>query len=156
MSTLKNRRLAELSERRYRIVLEESWQHERPEVRNHARIWYEIIPCRGFKPGPMQEGPFIGLYSENPLTLQLYTNRAGNAKNIWKQIKDEPGCQADFHMDGEAVLYFPPEAFHTVAELAEARKKRRLSEAHKAKLAEANRAYRFKPKFDACEAQESA
>jgi hypothetical protein len=156
MSTVKNLGLANLSERRYRILLEESWYHERPEVRTTDRIWYEIIPCRGFKPGPMQEGPFIGLYSENPLRVQLYTNRFGNAKNIWKQIKDEPGCRADFYMDGEAVLYFPPEAVHTVAELAGARKKRRLSEAHKAKLAEANRAYRFKPKFYASEDQKSA
>jgi hypothetical protein len=97
MKTLKNPRLADLSERRYRIVLEESWQHERPEIRNPDRIWYEQI------------------------------------------------------FDGEAVIYFPSEAVHIVAELATARRKRRLSEAHKAKLAEANQAYRFKPKFDASE-----
>jgi len=35
-----------------------------------------------------------------------------------------------------------------VAELAGAKKKRRLSEAHKAKLAEAGRDYLFKPKND--------
>lgn len=154
--TLKKPGLADLTEHRYRIVLEESWQHERPEVRNPDRIWYEIIPCRGFKPGPMQEGPFIGLFSANPLTFQLYTNRVVNAKNIWEQIKDKPGCRADFAIDGEVVLFFPIEAIHIVAELAGARKRRRLSEAHKAKLAEANRAYRFKPKFDASETPETA
>src|SRR4030043_2273239 len=137
MSNQNNRGLAELSERRYRIVLEESWHHERPEVRSPDRVWYEIIPCRGFKPGPVQEGPFIGLYSENPLTLQLYTNRVGNAKNIWKQIKDAPGCRADFHMTGEAVLFFPPALLDLVAELAEARRKRRgrpFTEEQRAKL----------------------
>lgn len=155
MNTLKKPGLAELSEHRYRIVMEESWGHERPEVRNPDRIWYEIIPCRGFKPGPMQEGPFIGLFSGNPLTFQLYTNRVGNAKNIWEQIKDKPDCRADFAMDGEAVLYFPIEAIHIVAGLAGARRRRRLSEAHKAKLVDANRAFRFKPKIDASEVQET-
>lgn len=43
-----------------------------------------------------------------------------------------------------------------MAEIAGARKKRRLSEAHKAKLAEANQAYRFKPKFAASETPEKA
>jgi len=122
--------------KRFRIVLEESFKHERPEVRNPDRRWYEVIPCQGFKPGPPQEGPFIGLYSEDPPTLQLYTPRVQNAKNIWKQIKDHPGCRADFHLEGEAVLYFPPEVLVQVAELAGARKRRTLSEAHKAKLAE--------------------
>jgi hypothetical protein len=49
---------------------------------------------------------------------------------------------------------FPLEAVHTVADMAGAGKRRRLSEAHKAKLAEANQAFRFKPKFDASTAPE--
>jgi len=135
--------------KRFRIVLEESFKHERPEVRNLDRRWYEIIPCRSFKAGPCQEGAFISLYSEDPPTLQLYTPRVGNAKNIWNQIKNEPGCRADFHMDGEVVLYFPPGLLNLVAELADARKKRQpkpLTEEQKAKLVEMGRAYRFKGK----------
>jgi hypothetical protein len=146
--TKKKPGLAELSERRYRIFLEESWQHETPEIRNLDRIWYEHIPCQG--------GAFIGLYSLSPLILQLLTPRVKNAKKVWETIKDFAGARADFHFDGEAVIYFPMEAIHFVAELAGARKKRRLSQFHKAKLAEANQAFRFKPKFDASEAQEKA
>jgi hypothetical protein len=56
------------------------------------------------------------------------------------------GVRADFHFDGEAVLYFPPAAIHTVADLAGARKKRRLSEEHRGRLAEAGKAHQFKPK----------
>jgi hypothetical protein len=149
MSTLKKPGLADLSERRYRIVLEESWQHERPEVRSADRIWYEIIPCRG-------EDCFIGVYSLEPLILQLSTSRPKNARTVWEAIKGTPGAKSDFHFDGEAVIYFPPDAVHIVAEIAGARKKRRLSEAHKAKLAEANQAYRFKPKFDASETPKTA
>jgi hypothetical protein len=149
MSTLENPGLAELSERRYRIVLEESWHHERPEVRNPDRIWYEQIPCQG-------EDCFIGVYSLEPLILQLSTSRPKNARAVWEAIKGTPGAKADFHVDGEATIYFSPELVHIVAEIAGARKKRRLSEAHKAKLAEANQAYRFKPKFAASETQEKA
>jgi len=148
MRTVKNPGLAELSERRYRIVLEESWQHERPEVRNPDRIWYEQIPCQG--------GAFIGLYSLSPFTLQLSTPRVKNAKKVWEAIKDVAGARADFYFDAEATIYFPIGAVHIVAELAGARKKRKLSEAHKAKLAEANQAYRFKPKVDASKTPKTA
>jgi len=47
-------------------------------------------------------------------------------------MKVAAGARADFHFDGEAVIYFPLEVLPTVAELAGAKKKRRLSEAHKA------------------------
>jgi hypothetical protein len=148
MSIVKSPRLAELSERRYRILLEESWQHERPEIRVPDRIWYEQIPCQG--------GAHIGLYSLDPLILHLFTPRVKNARTVWEAIKDMPGTKADFHFDGEAELFFPLEAIHTVADLAGARKKRRLSEAHKAKLAESSKAYRFKGKFDGSNAPEMA
>lgn len=149
MNALKNPRLVDLSERRYRIVLEESWQHERPEIRNPDRIWYEQIPCQG-------EDCFIGVYSLEPLILQLSTSRPKNARAVWEAVKGTPDAKADFHFDGEAIIYFSPELVHIVAEIAGARKKRRLSEAHKAKLAEANQAYRFKPKFPASETPEKA
>ncbi len=124
--------------RRFRVALEESWFHERPEVRNPDKRWYEIIPCRGFKKGPPQEGPFISLYSEDPPTLQLYTNRAQNAKNIWKEIKRHPGTRADFDLQGEAILFFPSALLEQVAELADGRRKRPpMSEDQKMKLAEA-------------------
>jgi hypothetical protein len=100
--------------KRFRIVLEESWFHEKPEAPNLDRRWYEIIPCKGFKKPPMQEGPFIALHSEDPPTLMLYTDRVQNAKKIWNVIKDYPGTRADF-MDGEVDLFFPPELLTTVA-----------------------------------------
>ena len=59
--------LANLTANSYKTALEESWQHERPEVRTQDCIWYEQIPCLG--------GAFIGLYSLDPLILQLYTPR---------------------------------------------------------------------------------
>lgn|GEM_PF-1589683 len=136
MLILPNSSLTALTGGRYRIALEESWHHERPEVRNPDKLWIEQIPCRG--------GAFIGLYSLKPLILQLYTPRVKNAKTIWEAIKNIPGARPDFHFVGEAVLHFPLEAVHTVAHLAGARMKRRLTEAQKAKLSELGKAYRFK------------
>ena len=79
---------------RYRIAMDEAWAHERPEVRNPDRRWYEQIPCRA-------EG-FIYLYSEDPPTLGLYSTQVKRARAIVKQI---PGLKAEW-MDGEAVIYF--------------------------------------------------
>ena len=76
-------KLGILTGHRYKIALEESWHHERSEVRSLDRIWYEQIPCRG--------GAFIGLYSLDPPILQLYTPRVKNAKVVWEAIKDIPG-----------------------------------------------------------------
>jgi len=149
MRNLKNHGLADLSERRYRIVLEESWHHERPEVRTQDRIWYEQIPCRG-------EDCFIGVYSLEPLILQLSTSRPKNVRAVWEAIKETPGAKADFHFDGEAVIYFPPDAVHIVAEIAGARKKRRLSPEAKARLIERGKAHRFLPQKHGVETPKTA
>lgn len=125
--------LAFLANGRYKLALEESWYHEVQEVRGPDKRWYLQIPCKG--------GAFIGLYAETPDTiLQLYTPRVKNARIIWEQLKSQPGCQADFHMDGEAVLYFPPEMLHLVAKIAGARVRRRLSPEARLKVAERGRA----------------
>jgi hypothetical protein len=128
--------------KRYRIQMEESWQQETAENRKGYEGWYEIIPCKGFMKPPEQEGPFISLFSINPLTLQLYTNRPINAKNIWKEIKKNPGCRADFALDGEVILFFPPELLPLVAEMAGARKRRVLTEEQRAKLLESGKSGR--------------
>lgn len=134
---------------RYRVVLEESWYQERSEVRSPDRRWYKQVPCKA--------GAFISLYSENPETvLQLYTPRVKNARVIWEEIKGKPGVRADFDLDGEAVLYFPPDLVRTVAEMAGARKRRQLSPEAKAKLAERGKAYRFKGKKPGVEDEKTA
>ena len=140
--------LSELTGGRYRIALEKSWHHERPEIRSPDRIWYEQIPCRG--------GAFIGLYSLNPFILQLFTPRVGNARRVWEAIQGFPKVRADFHFDGEAVLYFTLDALHTVAEIAGARKKRRLSPEARAKLSELGKAFRFKPQNHGVETKKTA
>ena len=139
--------LAKLSNNRYKIALDESWHHERPEVRNPDRIWYERIPCKG--------EAFISIFSIDPLILHLWTDRVKSAKIIWEAIKDAAGVWADFHFDGEAVIYFPLQSLPQVARLAGARKRRKLSEGHRMKLAEAGMAHWFKPKNDGSNLTES-
>ena len=136
-----------LADGRYKLVLEESWYHEVPEVRGPDKRWYLQIPCKG--------GAFIGLYAEVPeTTLQLYTPRVKNARIIWEQLKTQPRCGADFHMDGEAVLYFPPELLHQVAEMAGARVKRRLSPEARIKVAERGRAALEKYRQTNCQGED--
>ena len=127
--------LSKLANNRYRIALDESWKAEAADQRGD-KVWYEQIPCQG-------EDCFIGVYSLEPFILQLSTSRPKNARTIWEAIK---GAKADFNFDGEAVIYFPPEVLPQVAELAGARKRRRLSEEHKAKLAEVGKTHQFKGK----------
>ena len=134
--------------KRYRVILDESWKAELAERRGD-KIWYEQIPCQG-------KDCFIGVYSLEPFILQLSTSRRKNARIIWEAIKGIPGAKADFNFDGEAVIYFPLEALPTVAELATARRRRYLSEEHKAKLAGASRAFRFQPKSDGVEDRKTA
>lgn len=124
---------------RWLIALEESWEHERPEVRDPDRIWYEQIPCQG--------GAFIGLYSLDPPILHLFTSRVQNAQEIYRAIKDTPGVKAAFNFDGEAELFFPPTAIHVVAPLAGARKKKRLSSEHKEKLIRGGAASKLRVRF---------
>lgn len=128
--------------KRYRILMEGSWQHETAENKKGYEGWYEIIPCQGFKKPTEQEGPFISLYSEDPPTLQLHTHRVQNAKRIWNEIKKHSGTRADFQMDGEVSLFFPPSCLEIVATLAGARKKRILTEEQRAALIEVGKAGR--------------
>jgi len=67
-----------------------------------------------------------------------------------------PGVRPDFHFDGEAVIYFPLEAVHIVAEIAGARKKRRLSPEAKARLIDQGKAHRFLPQTHGVEIPETA
>jgi hypothetical protein len=127
--------LGNLTANCYKITLEESWHHERPEVRSPDRIWYEQILCLG--------GAFISVYPLTPLTLKLWTPRVKNARIVWEAIKSDAGAWADFCLDGEAQIFFSLDSLSQVAQLARAKRRRRLSETHKPKLVEADMAYRF-------------
>ena len=134
--------LAELTDGKYKIFKEESWHHERSEVRTTDWMWYEQLHCTN-------DSSFIGLYSLDPITYQFSTNRPMTAEKIWAVIKDKPGVKADFHFGGEAILYFPSDLVVLVAEMAGARKKRqgrKMNAEEMEQLIEAGMSYRFQPK----------
>ena len=59
-------------------------------------------------------------------------------------------------MDGETDIYFPAKLLSLVTELAEARRKRRLSPEARERLIRAGKAYQFKSQNDGVESQEWA
>jgi hypothetical protein len=160
--------LSELTNGRYKIIFEESWYHERPEVREPNKRWYERIPCKG--------DAFISYYCDpepncilrdvcplrlpdcqehGNLILQLWTPRPKNALVIWGQIKGEQSCHFD-PKDGEACIFFPARLVSLVAELAAARRKRRLSPEAQERLVELGKATRFLPQNHGVEGEETA
>ena len=109
--------LTELTDGKYKIFKEESWHHERSEVRTTDWMWYEQLHCPN-------DSSCIGLYSLDPITYQFSTNRPMTAEKVWAALKDKLGVRADFHFDADAILYFPSDLIVLVAEMAGARKKR--------------------------------
>jgi hypothetical protein len=165
--------LADLTGGRYKIILDESWYVERPGVQVPDRVWYERITCQG--------GGFISIFcnAELPcplwaagcplrrsdcrehgdLILKLWTPRPKNARLLWEKIEGNASCYLH-PMDGEAELYFPARLLPLVAKMAGARKKRRLSPEHRAKLVaagmKAGRATRFKTKSTGTQGRKKA
>jgi hypothetical protein len=120
--------LKTITNKRFKIFMDESWQHEVIK-KPGDEIWYYQLHC------PNADS-FISLYSLDPIIFHFSTDRPITANKIWQEIKNLPDTWADFHFDGEAILYFPPELVIKVAKMAGARKKRRrATEAEKAVLA---------------------
>lgn len=120
--------------KRYRILVEESWYHEKSENKVSFEGWYELVPTTC--------GGFIGLFQEKPaVILQFYTpKQRPTCRKLAEQFKDTPGVRLDDWFSGnETVLFFPVELFGQVAEAVGARKKRQgrpLTDAQKAAFAE--------------------
>lgn len=122
---------------RYRIVMDEAYEYESPEIRKKDKHWYEQIPCRG--------GAFIRLYSEEPVIFKLYTPMVKSARKILNKM---PELEVTW-FQSESDIYFPPELFNEVGKMAGALKKRQgrqLSPKEKAKLIDAGKAHRFSKK----------
>jgi hypothetical protein len=111
---------AKLTKGRYKIGLDESFHHERPQVRDPDRRWYEqiLLTCGGV----------ICLYQEQPTILfKLHTPKQRRTLSApYERFREVPGVALDTAFaDGEAELLFPPELLMEVCEAAGARKKRR-------------------------------
>jgi hypothetical protein len=126
--------------KRWKIRMEESWQHEKPENKTGYEGWSEQVPTAC--------GGFIALFQNKPtVILQFYTpKQRPTCRKLAEQFKDTPGVCLDDRFDGyETTLFFPLELFDSVAKAVGARRRRVLSPEHKAKLAEAGKVTRFSP-----------
>ena len=103
-----------LTKGKYRIALDESWEHESYEHKSGAIQWYEMILCRG--------NPIIYLYSENPLTFAYYCTNRRNTLEMLEQA----GCRI-ISAEAEYVALFPLNLLESVCKLSRARIKRTLS-----------------------------
>ncbi len=116
--------------KRWKIKMEESWQHEKAENRIGYEGWYEQVPTAC--------GGFIGLFQDKPtVILQFYTPKQRlTCRKLAEQFKDTPDVRLDDGFDGyDSIFYFPVGLFESVAEAFKARKRRQLSEAQKEAMA---------------------
>jgi hypothetical protein len=133
-----------LGEGRYRIEMDEAWDHERPEFKKGDRHWYEMIPCRS--------GGYIRLFWDEKKLLLIYIGKA-IARKVLKEVKG--ALQKSIDSEGMDVI-FPAEALHQVAEIASARRRRRLNPDHKAKFLKAGKTHRFAAKNIGTQGEKSA
>ena len=126
--------LETLGEGKYQIEWDEAWDHEKLKFKKGNWHWYEMIPCRS--------GGFIFLYDDKEKLLVISIGKTIGNK-ILKKVEGAKRKSVDSKgMD----IIFPAEALHQVAEIASARRRRRLKPENKANLIEAGKAYRFKGK----------
>jgi hypothetical protein len=129
-----------LAANRFKVQLEESWKHEKPEVREPDKRWYEQIPCRC--------GGHIMLYGEDPPTLKFYTpSKRKVCRELYRAAIEDGngGWRIDTCFSGdETVLYFPASKLQEVALLVGAYKRRQVSEETKARLRAQGEAHRWK------------
>jgi hypothetical protein len=129
--------IRKLSANRFKVVLEETWKHERPEVREPDKHWYEQIPCRC--------GGFIGLYDQDNAILSFYTpSKRKVCRELWVEHIGQEGWWLDAHFSGdETVLRFPASHLMEVGLAVGAYKRRQVSEETKARLREQGKAHRW-------------
>ena len=123
--------LKELFGDRFKLDVDESYYAERSEFRRDEEVWLTHILC--------QHG-HIGVWGDD--LLVACTDSAGAVAKGLAALSFTTVAQ-----DGSDGLNatFPVEHFETVVEIMKPRKRRRLSEEHKAKLAASNAEYRFRP-----------
>ncbi len=118
---------------RYRMVLDESAELD---TDHESRLWYYRIPCKY---------GFIAVHG--PKTLSASTNR----RIMAGRLATLPGVKVRQRGDSEVTVTFPPDCLDAVANLLQAKRRRRLSDAHKASLAASNAEFRFQPRLSGSE-----
>ena len=101
---------------RFKITLDES---ATVDTDREAKLWFQRIPCnRGF------------ISVHGPDTLAGFTNRS----KIVAKLVSIPGVRVHQQGDAEARVLFGPEILEAVADVLQARRRRRVSEATRERL----------------------
>ena len=116
----------------FRIQLDEAAECE-SGGRNNP--WYYQIPCKFGHIYPVSE-KLLGFWCESG-TIRRRLHREHPEINV-----------TNWSDDGEAIFLFAPDQMDIIAEYAQPKKKRRLSDEHKKKLAKSGLQYRFKSQDD--------
>lgn len=112
--------LKTLAAGRFRIALDEAALIE-PGGKKDP--WYQVIPCR-----------YGQIYPDSDTLLSVHSKGSG----IRRKLQAIEGLTVhNWSDDGEAIFLFAPGLFDQVVEIVKPKRKRKLSDSHKAKLIEA-------------------
>jgi hypothetical protein len=113
--------------RKFRITLDESF--EIGDRSNEEKLWNLRIPGKY---------GHIGVWGENTLSAHSGSSR------VVKKLIEIPGVTIKQRGDNEVTIVFPPDLIEPVADVLKAKRRRQLSDEHRAKLIEASASHRFK------------
>ncbi len=125
---------------RYRVALDESARHESGAKKD---LWYFMLLCR-----------YGSIYPFSARLLAFHCTARGIRTRLHR---DHPEIEVrNLSDDGEAIFLFRPDQIELVAEYAKPRRKRRISEKERDRLAEIGRGHLFKPNSTAINATKTA
>jgi hypothetical protein len=127
---------------RLKVVYEESYYADRGENARAEAPWYMILLCQNGHISPWDDK-----------RLAACTSRPGS---VAKRLKALPFAETVQDGDDGANIVFHVDHFAEVAKIMRPRKRKRLSEEHKRKLAEANAPYRFRPASQAANSDQTS
>ena len=111
--------LSKLIGPKWRVVYEESWEHEKKEEKMPNKIDYEIVKVRG--------GGHFKLHDAQTKTFKIWTQRYKVAIDIAREF---PEVTID-KMDGEAEIFFPLHLVDTILERMHGNRKKVYSQESK-------------------------
>ena len=125
---------------RYRIIPDESARHE-PGAKKDP--WHYVIPCKN--------GSISPFFAE---LLAFHCTARGIRTRLHRQ---HPEIEVqNWSDDGQAIFLFRPDQFDLVAGYARPRRKGRISERERSRLAKSGRDHHFKPNSTAVNATKTA
>lgn len=116
----------------YRVRFEESYYAERSEFRSEDVPWLMIIPCH-------KGWGHICVRAEDRIAW-CSDRRVSKSASYFRELMAIPGAKIEQDGEDGINISFPVEHLDRIAEIVKAKRRKKFSEEHKAKLAERGRA----------------